>query len=89
MMRLYGMKLYIERLCSHTHPITGRWPEALLTPNILTAPLIAQETMAAIQQYTDIKDVEVLQYGTYMVLGSNSLKKTKKTADALGNIGKV
>lgn len=45
--------------------------------------------MAAIQQNADIKDVDVLKYGTYMVLGSNELKKTKKTADALGNIGKV
>jgi hypothetical protein len=51
--------------------------------------IAAQETSSAIQHFAHVKDVDVLAYGTYMVLGANQLKGAKKATDALGNIGKV
>lgn len=48
-----------------------------------------QETSTAIKHFAHIQDLDVLAYGTYMVLGANQLKGVKKATDALGNIGKV
>ena len=45
--------------------------------------------MAAISEHASISNLDVLEYGTLMVLGSNKLKGTQQASSILGNISKV